>query len=670
MIHLRPLLIRNKKLSGVHPIRVGIQGKEIVDILYGSEKFALHFPQAVQIKAGRCPGRRDIQQIPAQGIRPVLVKQIKGIHRVAPGFGHLAAFLVQYEIIDQYRFIRSFSGDKGGDGQQGIEPPAGLINSFADKICREQLVEILLVFKGIVLLGKGHGSAVKPAVNDILYPCHCFAAFVTDKMNIIHIGPVKINGLIDIFHSPLRQFPAGTNTGGIAAFTAPDIQRSPPIPAPGNGPVVQVLQPVSKPFFPDKGRIPVHSVVVFDQLIPEFGHLDIPAGLCVVKQRGMASPAMRIVMHHLLLPEQFAIPRKPLDDLPIRIHNEHALPGGTGIFSGIVYRLQNGQAVSPPGLIVVFPEGRRRMHNPRSVLRSNIICHRNIKGLLIGGNEGHQLLIFHIFQIFALSLVQDLVLSAQNPGGQMFFNIINRSFKPDSLIRRIRVHGQGCIGSQGPRCCGPYQEIFVGVFPLEFDIHRRGFDLLIALGHFMGSQTGAAAGAVGKDLVSFIDQPFLIKPVQNPPHRLNIVVIQCNIGMVYVNFIAHPFRHFPPKGLVFEHRLPAFLIEGGNAIFFDIPLVVQTQLLFHFDLHRQAVSIPSGLPPDLIALHGPVTADGILQCPGNHMMNPGTPIGSRRSLIENERFPVLSGLNTFVQYMNLIPILRDSFLIVADRLTG
>ena len=55
---------------------------------------------------------------------------------------------------------------------QGIEPSSGLVHGLRDELGRELLMEQLLILKGIMVLGKGHGSGVEPAVDDLRHPVH------------------------------------------------------------------------------------------------------------------------------------------------------------------------------------------------------------------------------------------------------------------------------------------------------------------------------------------------------------------------------------------------------------------------------------------------------------------------------------------------------------------
>ena len=110
------------------------------------------------------PNRRGNQgelhgeQVPAQGVGPLLVEQRPGIDHVAHVFGHLAAFAVQDVAQAKYVAVAGVPGQQSAYGQQAVEPAAGLVDGLADKVRRRALLVDLLVLKGIVPLSHRHTS--------------------------------------------------------------------------------------------------------------------------------------------------------------------------------------------------------------------------------------------------------------------------------------------------------------------------------------------------------------------------------------------------------------------------------------------------------------------------------------------------------------------------------
>src|SRR5699024_3456423 len=114
----------------------------------------------------------------------------------------------------------------------------------------------LLVLKRIMMLREGHGAGVKPAVQHLRYPVHVFAAVRTFDSNCIDIRTVKLYrqriGIAALF----CQFGAAADGLLMAALTLPDIQGSTPVTVPGDGPVLDILQPVAKTSLADGFRDP------------------------------------------------------------------------------------------------------------------------------------------------------------------------------------------------------------------------------------------------------------------------------------------------------------------------------------------------------------------------------------------------------------------------------
>ena len=170
-------------------------------------------------------------------------------------------------------------------------------------------MEQVLVLKGIMVLGKGHGSGVEPAVDDLRHPVHLFSALgagddhVVDKWTVeLHLSLVAVHFLtVFLYHIHivgahfLKLFPAA-DAVHMAALTLPYGKRSSPVTVSGDAPVLDILQPVAEPAFSDGFRDPVDHVVIADQILLHGGHLDEPGFTGIVDQRSIAAPAMGIAV--------------------------------------------------------------------------------------------------------------------------------------------------------------------------------------------------------------------------------------------------------------------------------------------------------------------------------------------------------------------------------------
>ena len=163
----------------------------------------------------------------------------------------------------------------------------------------------------------------------------------------------------------------------------------------------------------------------------------------------------------------------------------------------------------------------------------------------------------------------------------------------------------------------------------------------------MARKRCSAARAVRHYLVALIQKTFFINLLQRPPLRFDIVVVIGDIRIVHIRPEAHDIREFPPHALVLPHGFLAFFDKRLNAVLFNLFLSVEAKLLLHLDLHRQAVRIPSGLSRNILAFHGMVAGNGILDDTSQHMPDMRFTVCRRRSVIEHihrRAFPLLYAL--------------------------
>ena len=129
---------------------------------------------------------------------------------------------------------------------------------------------------------------------------------------------MQFNRFVDLLVRELHQFLTGTDAVQMTAFTSPDRNRGTPVSGTGNRPVLDLREPVAEALLADILRIPVDGIVVRDELILQLGHFDIPGRLRVVNQRGVASPAVRIVMLQFFFFVDFVAFREVFDDIDIQ----------------------------------------------------------------------------------------------------------------------------------------------------------------------------------------------------------------------------------------------------------------------------------------------------------------------------------------------------------------
>ena len=295
-IEFRSLCIVDRKGSRIDIILICVKDKEVIYVPQGSEELADHVFEAFFVELGRRPCRRYGQQIPSGRIRAVFIQHFKRRYGIALVLGHLFTLFVEDQVVDQYVSVWRTAFDNCRNCHQRIEPASGLVDAFADEVCREQLIKVLRVFKRIMPLCERHGTGVKPAVHNFRDSVHRLAAFRAGQGHIIHIRSVQLDRFIDIFVCQFHQLFPGADAVQMTAFASPDRDRRAPVSGTGDRPVFDFCQPVAETLFADIFRIPVDCIIVCNELILQLGHFDIPGWLCIINQRRIASPAVRIVM--------------------------------------------------------------------------------------------------------------------------------------------------------------------------------------------------------------------------------------------------------------------------------------------------------------------------------------------------------------------------------------
>ena len=82
-------------------------------------------------------------------------------------------------------------------------------------------------------------------------------------------------------------------------------------------------------------------------------------------------------------------------------------------------------------------------------------------------------------------------------------------------------------------------------------------DVVVSLRDLVRGQRGAAAGAVGHDLVALVEQVVVPDLAQGPPDRLDVLVRERDVGVVEVDPERDPLREAVPLLHVGEDRLAA-----------------------------------------------------------------------------------------------------------------
>ena len=288
------------------------------------------------------------------------------------------------------------------------------------------------------------------------------------------------------------------------------------------------------------------------------GILDIPSGPFRIIGRHVRGGIFRV---HILKPEETSL----------TVH--------LGIEVSICITHHNGRhtcCLSHP--VVVRTEGRSNVHNTRSALLDcHIVARDDLECALPFRLEPRdELMIFDADEFAALDfavkngvgheLVARFVVFERKlrrlgiePGThkRLCQHIDSRGsgvriegFHPHVVY--VRAHTESSVGRQGPRSCGPGEEIyrqsltaekFLGLFVLdEFELHCCGgvLDVPVAarLVEFVGTQARSGSRGIRLDGETLVEQALVIDILEQIPESLDIAVVVGDIGIVGVHPIA------------------------------------------------------------------------------------------------------------------------------------
>src|SRR3989442_532578 len=134
----------------------------------------------------------------------------------------------------------------------------------------------------------------------------------------------------------------------------------------------------------------------------------------------------------------------------------------------------------------------------------------------------------------------------------------------------------------------------------------------LAQRQLVGAERGAAARAVRQHLVATVEERLVVQPLQEPPHRLDVLGRVGDVGALVVEPVGDPLGEIFPVRLVREHVLAAQRVELLDAERLDLLLAADVQLLLDLDLDRQAVRVPARDARDAVPEHRLIAAHQVL----------------------------------------------------------
>mmetsp|Transcript_18800 Transcript_18800/g.42969 ORF Transcript_18800/g.42969 Transcript_18800/m.42969 type:complete len:376 (+) Transcript_18800:4408-5535(+) len=186
----------------------------------------------------------------------------------------------------------------------------------------------------------------------------------------------------------------------------------------------------------------------------------------------------------------------------------------------------------------------------------------------------------------------------------------------DLHVFHFRVDAQRQVGGEGPRGSRPGNERNA-LHVLVADNgkghhHGRIADVLVVRAGLRVGKDGRTTRRVGHDLESLVDHVFFPELRKDPPHGFHKGKIHRLVIVFEIDPSSQPGDGgFPFFGVPHDDA-PAGLVVLVNSHFQNLVAEFDVEHFVDFLLDGQTVAIPSRSPADLLAVHGRVTGDGVL----------------------------------------------------------
>ena len=331
--------------------------------------------------------------------------------------------------------------------------------------------------------------------------------------------------------------------------------------------------------------------------------------------------------------------------------------------------------------VVVGTERRGDMHDTRTVGRGHVVAHDHAEGIAHRPHPREQLLVADALELGSLvNTILDLErslhllgevgrhqLARQNDGLRLVGIGVAAL---DAHIVDRGAYGQRRIRRQRPRRRRPGQEVELALDALEkafaafvahhAELRRAGRVLHVAVAarlvQLVGRETRTRRRRVGLDGVALVEQPLVEELFEQPPQRLDILVVVGDVGIIHVDPVAHAARQVLPHSRELHDRLAAGAVVLLDRNLRPDILLRDAELLLHAQLDGQAVGVPSRLAVHQIALLRLVAADDVLDRARHDVMDARQSVGRGRPLVKDECRMPLARRNALVEGVFRIPL--------------
>ena len=431
--------------------------------------------------------------------------------------------------------------------------------------------------------------------------------------------------------------------------------------------------------------MPADRLVVGEQLVAGARGRHVPARLGVVEQRRAAAPAVRVgVLVDLLAEEQAAgvevvdqraghlgvLDEAALeaDDAPVEL----PVRGDRVVEGAVPGRVED--VVLDGDRVVVLAEGGGDVDEAGAVLGGDELAgdHREAAGLAVVESEDRPFVV-PTDQLTAREAIDDLNALSQHALYQRLGQNQGLLADPRFHVGDVGRHGNRDVARKRPGRRRPDQERLAGLTPVlaeQRKTHIYGGVLYVPVAKrdLVRGERRSTTRAVGHDLVALVEQVLLPELGERPPDRLDVVVVQGDVGVVEVDPEADPLGQPVPLLDVLEDRLAAAPVELGDAVFLDLLLGGDPKLLLDLELDRQPVAVPARLARHPVAAHRAVARVDVLEDPREDVVRAGLAVGRRRPLVEAPDLGPLAVVERALEHVALAPARQHPLLQLGEGL--
>ena len=305
------------------------------------------------------------------------------------------------------------------------------------------------------------------------------------------------------------------------------------------------------------------------------------------------------------------------------------------------------------------------MHGAGTVFGTHVVGGVNlvVAGQLVRrheriGNAGERLVVL-AHEFGTLAGIDD-VRVLEVGGGAACCNPVLLAILFHQVVVHVRAHNNAEVGIKCPRGRRPHEDARVlelGFARVDRENQREGriLTVLVALVGFEVRKRSRESRAVRLDAVALVDEALVEALLEHPPHRFHEVLVHGLVALVEVHPAAHAAHRLLPFAGVLEHLAAAGFVELIDTELLDFGNASETEFVLHQGFNRKAVAVPTETAGNLLALHGPVTRNDILDGTGKQVTVVRKTRCKRRAIVESVRFSFRTGVQRLLERFILIP---------------